>query len=49
MIAPTVVPKPTQFLRLEILEWIRNAVSVAQGLQEQALPLWDVESVDKGS
>lgn len=32
--------KAKQFLRDEILERVRNAVSVAQGLLEQALPLW---------
>ena len=32
--------KAKQFLRMEILERVRNAVSVAQGLLEKALPLW---------
>lgn len=30
-----------QFLRDEVVERIRNASSVAQGLLEAALPLWD--------
>ena len=30
-----------QFLRLEILERLRNTVSVAQGLLERAIPLWN--------
>lgn len=32
-----------QFLRLEVVERIRNATSVAQGLLEAALPLWDLK------
>lgn len=32
--------KAKQFLRMEILERVRNAVSVAQGLLERAIPLW---------
>ena len=32
--------KAKQFLRDEILERTRNAVSVAQGLLERAIPLW---------
>jgi NMD protein affecting ribosome stability and mRNA decay len=34
--------KAKQILRMEILERIRNAVSVAQGLLERALPLWSL-------
>lgn len=34
--------KAKQFLRMEILERVRNAVSVSQGLLEQALPLWSL-------
>ena len=33
--------KAKQFLRLEILERLRNTVSVAQGLLERAIPLWN--------
>jgi len=32
--------KAKQFLREEILERVRNCVCVAQGILEQALPLW---------
>lgn len=32
--------KAKQYLRAEILERLRNATSVAQGLLERALPLW---------
>jgi len=34
--------KAKQFLRIEILERVRNSVSVAQGLLERALPLWSL-------
>ena len=33
-----------QFLRMEILDRVRNATSVAQGLLEAALPLYDIET-----
>lgn len=37
------VIRSKQYLRDEVIERIRNASSVGQGLLEQALPLWRVE------
>lgn len=34
--------KGKQFLRMEVLERVRNASAVAQGLLQRALPLWDM-------
>lgn len=35
-----------QYLRLEALERIRNASSVAQGLLESAIPLWETKELE---